>query len=1833
MLTDIASIHSSSFFKKITLALLLALVLPVNAALNTANAIIVDVEINSQPTEKPGPILQSDTNAAWRYSANNNGILTLHNVQVLKRQKAPAIGAWETVCSLGTIESGKAASCVASENIIEGGYKALVIVRGNTPANEIIESSISAFYLGSSFIRISVANNGSEGNRQSNASSISADGLSVVFRSAANNLVPDDTNDRVDVFVYDKITEQVSRVSVASDGSQALTSGDQNEFPLPAISANGRYVVFSSYAENLVPDDTNETRDVFLHDRVTQETTRVSIDSDGIEGNQESFHPSVSADGRFIEFGSSATNLVAGDFNAKSDIFVHDRNTGETTRVSVSSTGSEGNNHSSSATISGDGRYVGFSSRASNLVSGDTNNLQDSFIHDRNSGQTTRISVSSRGIEGNGRSYSPSISIDGRYAVFQSFAGNLVAGDTDGTSDIFVFDRVAGETRQASVFDDAAQMFSRSPSISADNQFIFFGTTFEIFAYNRINGETTLLTSSPGQFSGLSFSADGRFTAFATNFSGLVVDDLNISDDVFLYENQKTLPSGNRPELSIQAELNGQPTTKPGPSVSVGSNLTWTYTAANEGNAILQNVEVRVRRKLPSLGVWETACVIDQIAPGNSATCEVPDLAIAGIYKALVVSRATTVAGGTIESSSFAFYKGEQGSVPALSLNVEANSLSTEKPGPMLTANTTVHWAYSVTNSGSTVLNAVEVRGRRKLPSLGNWESLCTIASIQPGATGRCTSTDTIILGLYKTLLVARATTPSNVAVENSVIGFYTGEPGAAGQLSLSLTTTANGLATDKPGPAVQPGSTVNWRYSVTNTGNAALQNILITGRQKVPALGDWETLCSFTTIAVGATKNCSSSALAISGTYKALVVARSSLATGENVEDKADVFYQGTGSTTPQSSLSLQTLINNLGTAKPGPSVSNGSAVNWTYAVTNTGNTTLDTVNIRGRQKLPAQGNWEDLCTISRIQPGTTKNCTSTSAAISGTYKALILAQNISATGRAEATNIAFYTGGAGTTPQLSLTLQTQVNGQNSAKPGPTISTGSTVNWAYHVTNTGNRTLSSVTVRGRQKLPTLGNWEDLCSITLIQPGSTKSCTSTSSAISGSYKALILAQNISATGARTEATHLSFYTGGGTTTDPFGLTNRAPLATLSLPGEGLPLGDYTLEDKFPNLRFKDSLYLTAHPEDDRLVVVEQHGLIHAFPDDASTTQTRVVLDISNRIISRSEQGLLGLAFDPAFTQNHYLYVHYSLEIPRRSVIARFTWDPISDLIELSSEKVILEIPQPAQNHNGGMLAFGPDGFLYIALGDGSTGGDADNNAQNRAVLLGSLLRIDVHPENPNTAYDIPADNPFVGQVGVREEIYAYGFRNPFRFSFDRQTGDLWLGDVGESNTEEINRVESGGNYGWRVLEGTAVFNDSANTLPLTDFIPPLFSYDHSVGFAVIGGYVYRGNKTPSLLGRYIYADFVTGTVSALDYDGNTVTGNTALATARRPTSFGEDNAGELYVVSRTQGIYGLVEAAGTGGNIPDRLSETGIFTNMAALQVASGFIEYDINHPFHSDNAIKRRWVAVPDDKKVGFSPTQGWNFPQGTVVVKHFEMEMTEGNPDSRKRLETRLLLHTQQQGWQGFTYRWNSQGTDASLLSGRQTEQLTITTRNGNSRAQLYEYPSRTDCIACHTAAANFTLGLTTPQLNRDFNYNGVVDNQLRSWDNIDMFDSPIDDAASYASLPALDNDSASIESRARTYLDVNCAQCHQPNGTTPVDIDLRLGTSNANMNTIGVIPLASDLGISGALIIKAGSKSQSVLWQRMNRLDGNRMPPLSSHVIDQEAVNVIGQWIDAM
>lgn len=322
-----------------------------------------------------------------------------------------------------------------------------------------------------------------------------------------------------------------------------------------------------------------------------------------------------------------------------------------------------------------------------------------------------------------------------------------------------------------------------------------------------------------------------------------------------------------------------------------------------------------------------------------------------------------------------------------------------------------------------------------------------------------------------------------------------------------------------------------------------------------------------------------------------------------------------------------------------------------------------------------------------------------------------------------------------------------------------------------------------------------------------------------------------------------------------------------------------------------------------------LYVVEQAGKIIRFENAATTHTSTEFLDIAKLVSTQgTEEGLLGLAFDPQFSQNGYFYVYYSAAQPRRSVIARYRTNLQTMRAESASATIIMEVAQPYSNHNGGMIAFGPDGMLYIALGDGGSSGDPHNHGQDLTTLLGSILRIDVRGGQP---YSIPSDNPFVGRPdGARGEIWAYGLRNSWRFSFDRHTGALWAADVGQNQWEEIDIIVKGGNYGWRLFEGKHEY-DNPQRLQAKTYIAPIHEYAHdeSGGLSVTGGYVYRGQRVPALQGDYLYGDFVSGHVWALRYDGQQVTRNQRLGNVSNLASFGEDRDGEVYLVSLRGSIW------------------------------------------------------------------------------------------------------------------------------------------------------------------------------------------------------------------------------------------------------------------------------------------------------------------------------------
>jgi glucose/arabinose dehydrogenase len=362
-----------------------------------------------------------------------------------------------------------------------------------------------------------------------------------------------------------------------------------------------------------------------------------------------------------------------------------------------------------------------------------------------------------------------------------------------------------------------------------------------------------------------------------------------------------------------------------------------------------------------------------------------------------------------------------------------------------------------------------------------------------------------------------------------------------------------------------------------------------------------------------------------------------------------------------------------------------------------------------------------------------------------------------------------------------------------------------------------------------------------------------------------------------------------------------------------------------IEEAFPSLTFENPVDLQhAGDSSNRIFVVEQEGRIRVFNNSPDVPGSQVFLDITDRIVSGGEMGLLGLAFHPDYESNGYFYVNYTKPSPLQTRISRFKVSQDANAADPESEEILLTFNQPYQNHNGGQIAFGPDGYLYIATGDGGSSGDPNNNAQNLNSLLGKILRIDVDNTDDTLHYAIPADNPFVSIDTARHEVYAYGLRNPWRFSFD-SSGRLWAADVGQNAWEEIDIIEKGGNYGWRIMEGNHCYSPSSGC-DTSGLILPVHEYNHnnSGGYSITGGYVYEGSSLPSLEGKYIFADYVSRRIWSLDTD-NYEAELIASASDGVP-SFGIDENKELYFCSFDGKIYKFREQS-TGVNDNNNIAD------------------------------------------------------------------------------------------------------------------------------------------------------------------------------------------------------------------------------------------------------------------------------------------------------------------
>lgn len=717
--------------------------------------------------------------------------------------------------------------------------------------------------------------------------------------------------------------------------------------------------------------------------------------------------------------------------------------------------------------------------------------------------------------------------------------------------------------------------------------------------------------------------------------------------------------------------------------------------------------------------------------------------------------------------------------------------------------------------------------------------------------------------------------------------------------------------------------------------------------------------------------------------------------------------------------------------------------------------------------------------------------------------------------------------------------------------------------------------------------------------------------------------------------------------------------------TLALPAN-LPAGDYELEDAFPGKRFSSPVGIVQMPGyQDRVFLVEKTGRIRMMTFGETEVSDDLFLNISSRVRSGSgngEQGLLGLAFHPRFQENGLFFVFYTANesgAPNR--LSRFRVDldqPFLGLLD--SETILINQRDEASNHNGGDLHFGPDGYLYVALGDEGAANDTFRNSQRiDKDFFAGILRIDVDelPENllpnPHPAvvgnYRVPKDNPFVDadsflgspveKSEVRTEFWAVGLRNPWRMSFDSVTGKLYVGDVGQGRLEEVDIIVKGGNYGWYFKEGT--MNGPGFRRAPEGFvdIPPLLEYAHgsrpNQGNSITGGVVYRGHLLSELYGAYIFADFVSGHIWALHHDGQQATRWWNLARDSGIAGFGIDpRQGDILMADHGSGrILRLVAAEVTPEvPLPATLADTGAFKDLETLEPHEGIEPYEINTPFWSDHAIKSRWFSVPDPEAlVGWSAQGLWSFPEGTVWIKHFDLELVRGDPSSKRRLETRFLVKSKQ-GAYGLTYRWDEAQQNAHLVDESGMDE-TITIQNGDETIeQVWRYPSRSECLACHTTASGHSLAFHTAQLNRDVMKKGESVSQLEWLDKMGYLEGTPGDVEVLPAMVSVSDTSASLTHRLKSYLSANCSQCHRPGGEALGNWDARFETPLLESGLV-LGELVRDEGAVDQRVIVPADLDRSELYQRISKSDSKRMPPVGSHVLDAEGIALMQAWIDSL
>lgn len=718
---------------------------------------------------------------------------------------------------------------------------------------------------------------------------------------------------------------------------------------------------------------------------------------------------------------------------------------------------------------------------------------------------------------------------------------------------------------------------------------------------------------------------------------------------------------------------------------------------------------------------------------------------------------------------------------------------------------------------------------------------------------------------------------------------------------------------------------------------------------------------------------------------------------------------------------------------------------------------------------------------------------------------------------------------------------------------------------------------------------------------------------------------------------------------------------REANTTLTFPLEPTSAaGAYVVADVFPNLTFDRPVCIATPPgETNRLFVVERAGRVIVITNLANPSKT-VFLDITSRvnasdwITNRRTEGLSSVAFHPDFANNHRFFVTYNTIATtadgtgHHNRVAEFKANADNSLGLPDTEIPYITQYDEGDGHNINDLHFGPDGYLYIATGDEGDGGTGDdfNNAQKiDKDFFSAIMRIDVdnkstnlapNPHNASSpgAYKIPADNPFVGATTfngiaidpakVRTEFYAVGLRNPWRFSFDPATGKIYEGDVGQHGKEEINLIVKGGNYGWSFKEGS-LNGPKFNQMPAGfTSISPIFEYSPITNFAsVTGGVVDRRVNSP-FYGKLIFADYQVGRIWAMSIDPVSAPSQ-LIPDEKGIAGFGYDpRNGEVLLVNHDAGKIKRLQYNSGPNNLPQTLADTGIFSNVTNLQVNAGIYPYDVNVPLWSDGASKKRWFSVPAGKTIAFNAEGNWTFPTGSIWIKQFDLENSPGNPASAVRVETRVLVKTDT-GIYGLSYRWSDDQTTATLVDENGTNRSMFRGR------QNWIFPSRADCLNCHTEASGRVLGFTTAQFNRENTYGSQTTNQIFALRDAGFFSSSNIQTRGLRALASLNDETVSRAFRVRSYLAANCAHCHQPGTSVSIfsDWDGRVTTPISRANII-YGQLHNNTNPDNKVFVP-GDPAHSALYYRMIATNSDRMPPIAVSIPDTNAVQLIKDWIN--